>query len=176
MRHFFLFAAGLAVLGCADHDADTEREGGPIPEYDSGAMPDDAGGVELGAVTWCQASAVLESVCQRCHTDPPVNNAPFPLVTYENTQAQYYTSELKIYEVMERVVSSNLMPLRPAALMPPVESLTCKEKSTLLGWLAQGAKLEGPSTCSDADKVLTEVDEALPECSDEAEDAGADEG
>jgi hypothetical protein len=146
-----LFAVGLALLGCTEHDADTEREGGPIPEYDSGAMPDGAGGGEVGAVTWCQASTVLESVCQRCHTDPPANNAPFPLVSYEDTQAPYYTTDLQIWEVMQTAVSSGFMPLRPAALMPPVEALTCKEKSTLLGWLDQGAKLVGPTTCSEAD-------------------------
>lgn len=145
-----------ALIGCADHEASTEREGGPIPEYDSGAMPNDAGEVEVGEVTWCQASAVLESVCQRCHTDPPENNAPFPLVTYDDTQAPYYTTELQIWEVMQTAVSSGFMPMRPAALMPPVEPLTCEEKSTLLGWLEQGAKLVGPSSCSDADKTLVE--------------------
>ena len=94
------------LTACADHEADLEREGGPIPEYDSGAMPEDAGGVETGTVTWCQASAVLEQVCQRCHTDPLANGAPFPLVTYENTQAPYYSGEKQIWEVTQTAVKS----------------------------------------------------------------------
>ncbi len=162
----FVAVLTFALTACADHEADLEREGDPIPEYDSGAMPEDAGGVDPGTVTWCQASAVLEQVCQRCHTDPPMNSAPFPLVAYEDTQAPYYSSEKQIWEVMQTAVSSGFMPLRPAALMPPVEPLTCEQKSTLLGWLGQGAKPEGPSSCTDADKVLTAVDETLPECSE----------
>jgi hypothetical protein len=165
-RGFMRFVAVLVVAlsACADHDADLEREGGSIPEHDSGAMPEDDG--EIETVTWCQASAVLEQACERCHTEPPANGAPFPLVSYEDTQAPYYSSGKQIWEVMRSVVRSGFMPMRPAALMPPVEPLTCEQKSTLLGWLDQGAKLEGPPTCTDADKVLTAVDERLAECGD----------
>src|SRR5690606_18432337 len=104
----------VALSACADHEADLEREGDPIPEYDSSAMPEDAGGVEIETVTWCQASAVLEQVCLRCHAEPLANGAPFPLVSYEHTQAPYYSSEKQIWEVMQSVVRSGFMPMRPA--------------------------------------------------------------
>jgi hypothetical protein len=35
----------------------------------------------------------------------------------------------------------------PTNLMPPVEPLTADEKTTLLGWLEQGAKPVGGTDC-----------------------------
>ncbi len=141
---------GSLVLGCTEHEPIISRRGGPVPDYGADA---DAGAIEVD-VRWCQALGVLETVCQHCHQDPPINTAPFPLVSYENTQAQYYDTELRIWEQMRLVVSIDYMPL--LGVDPTVMPLTCEQKTTLLGWLLQGATDEGGLECTDADKTLVE--------------------
>src|SRR5687768_118349 len=81
-------ACGIAIalaIACTEHDPELTRVGGPeqdtssdasVPEENVGASDD---------VRWCQAFLVLETVCQRCHTDPTLNGAPVPLLTYEDT-------------------------------------------------------------------------------------------
>jgi hypothetical protein len=152
-------ASGLIVviaLACTKHEPELERVGGPeldassdvrAPQETSGATED---------VLWCQALAVLEPVCQRCHQNPPLHGAPFPLVTYENTQASYFGSDVKIWAVMQDVVASDYMPATFTDIEPPIEPLTCEQKTTLLGWLEQGAKDVGGLNCTDADKTLAE--------------------
>jgi hypothetical protein len=94
----------------------------------------------------------MRSKCQRCHTDPPVNGAPVPFLTYEDTQAQYYASDEKWSDAMVGPVTRGFMPYvalndPPTSLMPPVEPLTDDEKTTLLTWLKQGALPEGGTDC-----------------------------
>ena len=45
------------------------------------------GGEDLGTgPDFCAARTVLRDKCQRCHQDPTQNGAPFPLLTYADTQ------------------------------------------------------------------------------------------
>jgi hypothetical protein len=158
--------AGFIVLGlvaCNDHEPELERQGPPLP--DSGppsACPSDGAGGEGGVPTvpvrFCQAEIVLRTVCQRCHQDPPLHGAPFPLVTYEDTQEPFSTDMLR-WQRMEEVVRSDFMPLRGLNLDPPVELLTCEEKSTLMGWFEQCAPPEGGTECDGAGETLTTCDE-----------------
>ena len=157
--------AGLVVLGssaCGDHEPVVERRGGPIPDPSVTPMPpscrtDDGSGGEGGApatpIRFCQAEKVLHEVCQRCHQDPPLNGAPFPIVTYEDTQQPFEPGKLR-WQRMQEVVESGFMPLRGLRLDPPVEPLTCEQKSTLLGWLGQCAQPEGGTDCSARDAEL----------------------
>jgi uncharacterized membrane protein len=103
----------------------------------SGCGGDDAGsGGDEGSSTadFCDALGVLEAKCQRCHQDPPKNLAPFPLLTYADTQEERPTGEL-VYERMRDVVSSGIMPPTSGNYDPPVDPLTCAERTTLLSWL-----------------------------------------
>jgi hypothetical protein len=123
---------------------------GGSKDPDGGAPPTN------GDVTWCQALGVLEDSCQRCHQEPPQNGAPFALMTYADTQAPYYTTDFAVWEKMGAAVAADFMPATFIELDPPVEPLSCEQKTTLLTWLEQGAQLVGGEDCRQADKNLLE--------------------
>jgi hypothetical protein len=62
---------------------------------------------------------------------------------------------------MLAAVESDFMPLTSLLLDPPVEALTCEEKSTLLAWLRAGAPLppHGDVSCDDAVPELLACEE-----------------
>jgi len=119
-----------------------------------------ATGAETEGVTWCQALGVLEASCQRCHADPQQNGAPFPLVSYEHTQAPYYNTDKKIFEQMRKAVADDFMPAQ-LDLDPPVQSLSCAQKTTLLRWIDEGAESVGGLDCTPAEKTLVACDPEL---------------
>jgi len=133
--------AGLAA--CQDHE--------PVVSGETGGAPQIDGGEPLGRtdpVPWCDVFAVLACKCQRCHTEPQENGAPFALLTYEDTQAPIGTSSQR-WQRMRSAVALNFMP--PTFfddLMPPVEMLTDFEKATIIGWADQGAELLGSAECT----------------------------
>jgi hypothetical protein len=92
--------------------------------------------------------SAIESKCQRCHTRPPENGAPFPLLTWEDTRAPY--GRQVVYEAMLGAIESGFMPLVELSLSPPVEDLTPAEKTTLLTWLRAGAAPERSGAACDA--------------------------
>jgi uncharacterized membrane protein len=117
-------------------------------------LPQEAtGGADSGpTVPFCEALTVIRAKCQRCHQDPPQNAAPVPFLSYEDTQARYYTTDMKFSDVMLPSVERGFMPYVSLndgenPIMPPVESLTAEEKTTLLGWLRQGALPVGGTDC-----------------------------
>jgi hypothetical protein len=80
------------------------------------------------------------------------NKAPVPFLTYEDFQASYFDSGFKWWEIAVGAVERDGMPYvglngPPTNLKPPVEPLTVDEKSTLLGWLKEGALPEGGTDC-----------------------------
>jgi hypothetical protein len=85
----------------------------------------------------CDVEAVLESRCWRCHSNPPVMNAPFPLATYVDTQANVPGSGMPIWKEMAIVITpTDMMP----AIMPPTAPfLTSAQQKTLLEWIDAGA-------------------------------------
>ncbi len=156
-------APGVAVafLACAEHEPEVERRGPPIPDADVTVPPPNCGG-EGGApaepVQFCQAEIILRTVCQNCHSNPPMHEAPFPLVTYEDTQEVFDTTTGQLrWQRMQQVVETDLMPLRGVAGVP-IELLTCEEKSTLMGWLEQCALPEGGTDCTNRNETLTGCD------------------
>jgi hypothetical protein len=111
---------------------------------------DDAGpadGETSDPVPWCDALAVLRAKCQRCHRDPPANGAPFPLLTYEDTQRPVGLKSIPAWQKMQIVVESGKMPATFLVLDPPVQGLTEDERQRLLGWLAEGAEPVGGVEC-----------------------------
>lgn len=158
-------------LSCSGGDYAVTRQGGPFPTYpaqdpplggsggtegvegDAGAAMGGAGpgGAPAALTPWCDAYAVMEAKCHRCHNEPQLYGAPFSLLTWADTQAKYSTSKVR-YQRMQDVVTSGFMPLvdangPPLNAMPPVEPLTDEEKITLLQWLGEGAPRETDSTC-----------------------------
>jgi hypothetical protein len=151
--------------GCTSQSS--ERRGGTdVPDLGANTAASGAGGAlgeggasgEAGApaaappVTWCAAYNVITCVCQQCHQNPTVNQAPFPLVTYDDTQMPYQAtnSKKKVWQEMQLVVASGFMPyqgIEDPPVDPPVKPLSDERKATLLTWLAQGAHDEGGQDC-----------------------------
>ncbi len=140
-----LFASAL-ILGCSGSETSLERRGGPLPT-------DETGGADSGPIVpFCDALTVIRAKCQRCHQDPPKNGAPVPFLTYDDTQARYYATDMKFSDVMLPAIGNDFMPFVALntgenPIMPPVESLTVEEKATMLSWLKQGARPEGGTEC-----------------------------
>ena len=104
------------------------------------------------APTFCDVLPILQSKCQRCHQDPTQNSAPFPLLTYSDTQVPAPTPDKparKRFEQMRTAVESGVMPDQTQDLEPPVSALSCEEKATLLAWLRAGAppEADGENEC-----------------------------
>lgn len=93
----------------------------------------------------CEVERILQAKCQRCHGDPLQNAAPFPLLTWEDTQVSRGSS--RIYERIKIAVSSRFMPLMISGLDPPVEPLTTEERAALLDWLEEGAQAVPLADC-----------------------------
>lgn len=97
------------------------------------------------AVTWCEVSEVLQAKCQRCHDAPPANGAPFPLVTYDDTQVE--EAGITRWERMQDMVDRRLMPPPGIELDPPAEMPTAAERELLLAWFDEGAEDVGGTAC-----------------------------
>lgn len=59
----------------------------------------------------CDVHAVLVTHCHKCHQDPPLNAAPFPLLEFEKTREIYGIEP--IWMRMQAVITSGFMPLAP---------------------------------------------------------------
>jgi uncharacterized membrane protein len=112
--------------------------------------PDDGASSGASSVrdpSWCEIQAVLSAKCQRCHRSPLEHGAPFPLLTYGDTQARDSKGKAR-FEQMASAVDAEYMPPQFIELAPPVALLTADERTALLAWCSQGAPLIGSATCS----------------------------
>jgi uncharacterized membrane protein len=122
-----------------------------------------AGHVERNA--YCAAFDVIQRKCVRCHSDPPKNGAPFALDTYAATQepspSRAEPDRIRA-DRMLLAVESGFMPYTDLILDPPVEALTCEEKTTLLSWLESGSPLpaDGDESCEGVETQLLECAES----------------
>ncbi len=150
MRRLPWLTTALAVslvFACGEHETELNRLGGPIPDFDA-ALPDgasDAAGdatsdADAGPAEFlpCDVAEVLKNKCQRCHLDPTENGAPFPLVSYSDTQADFFGSVVS--DRIKNAVETDFMPATFIMLDPPVETLTADEKKVVLDWIAAGAQ------------------------------------
>lgn len=106
-----------------------------------GACGGGGGSPDSATLTYCDVAPILASKCQRCHTDPPEHGAPFPLLTYADTQEPSPLPDepgRTRASDMFHAVESDYMPYKGVDLEPPVSQLTCQEKTTLLDWLGKG--------------------------------------
>src|SRR5262245_2876107 len=82
------------------------------------------------SLTYCDAEPILANKCQRCHDEPTRNGAPFPLLTYADTQVPTPTAgdpNRKRYQDMLLAIEQGEMPYMALTLDPPVQGLTCEE-------------------------------------------------
>lgn len=97
-------------------------------------------------VSWCEASEVLQAKCQRCHVGMGLNGAPFPLVSYDDTQVIDAAGAPR-WKRMQTMVEMDAMPPDFVKLDPPAQKLTAGEKELLLRWFEQGAEPVGGLAC-----------------------------
>ncbi len=111
-----LALACLATLGCAGEPSDAEA-------------------------TYCDVEPILAARCVRCHQDPQQHGAPFPLLSYGDTQQVY--SGTVIYRRMATAVDRGDMPPVFLSLEPPVEDVSDEEIATITAWADAGAPSGG---------------------------------
>lgn len=90
----------------------------------------------------CGPRRVLQSICQRCHTKPPANGAPFPLVTRSNIVRVGPDGEIR--QLMIEQIEAGRMPLAPV-------TIDYDSRETLLDWLRAGAPAVTPRSCEETD-------------------------
>jgi hypothetical protein len=148
---FLAVIAGFTLAGCtADLTEGCLAGKCPPPEK---SIPEDAGCGPLPATgdIPCEVFKVIHEVCNHCHVDPPLVGAPFPLLTYEDTQMPFDTHGKLRYQRMKEVIQPDGSPHMPFAstviIVPP---LTDAQFATLDAWLtcptptAQGQGCECP--------------------------------
>ncbi|HMJ15183.1 MAG TPA: hypothetical protein VK524_27400 [Polyangiaceae bacterium] len=82
----------------------------------------------------CNVQTVLAAKCQTCHSDPVKNGAPFPLMTYAQTQENAPGWNVPKWQRMRDRVNANTMPPVVGGI-----ALTSAERSTLTGWFNANA-------------------------------------
>jgi len=138
IRARLVIATALLGAACSTKaiDSQSEATGGAGSPRDLAVESD-----------WCAARRVLEAKCWRCHGAPPDHGAPFPLVTYDDTQIVSGKGTPR-FVVIEAAVSDDFMPARFIALEPPVAPLTDSEKAALLSWCDSGAPGAADLSCA----------------------------
>ena len=100
-------------------------------------VPDDPtqDGSIAGNFTWLrEVEPLVRLRCQKCHNEPQVNGAPFPLLSYADTQVML-ADGTPIYERMAARVRSESNPMPPRTEPP----LSAREIDIMVAWAALGA-------------------------------------
>lgn len=150
------FLGLLLVAACTNAELPSESHGDASGgSQGSGSMSgvtdagSSAGGVPSSTEpAWCDVHVVLASKCQRCHREPPVSGAPFPLLVYEDTQVVDRRGVMR-FERIAGAIESGTMPPWYLDLSPPVELLNSNEEMLLLEWVANGGKPVGGTKCDE---------------------------
>ena len=78
-------------------------------------------------------NTVLRGRCQICHSAPPQNQAPFSLVSYEDTQTPFGITDKRKWQRMAQVIEPDGLPHMPRDGAP---QLADSELATLREWFA----------------------------------------
>lgn len=93
----------------------------------------DGGAGGLGAAGLpCDVQALLADRCQSCHSNPPLDGVPFPLVTYEDLIAQSGGKSIAQRALTRMTSTTNPMPPAPAA------PATSTEIAAMQAWINAG--------------------------------------
>jgi hypothetical protein len=139
---FLLHIAGLTILflACSDDPVGKPAEdAGVALPVDSGV---DADGPDDENLIPCEPRAVLQTVCQQCHTRPTTKNgAPFPIVRHSDILAvRSGGGGATVRDRMIDQLRAGRMPLAPATIEPT-------QKTMLLTWLEEGAPTVEATDC-----------------------------
>jgi hypothetical protein len=113
---------------------------------------DGGGGTPTSTVTSlpCDVDQVVVERCQSCHSDPPVNGAPMPLVTWDDFQAATPSDStatetavgFKVYQAVEERIHDTKSPMP----QPPNPLLDSADLATMDAWL-NGGTPKGTAAC-----------------------------
>jgi uncharacterized membrane protein len=93
-------------------------------------------GCKTGDYDYCDVESVIEEKCVICHSDPPVESAPYSLASYEDVVTHQ--------DSVREEIKSKGMPVVDAGVGS--EALTKDERRMLLDWLKEGAPDCPPTT------------------------------
>lgn len=104
--------------------------------------PDDVGATGLYP---CDVLGVLQVKCHGCHQSPPLNGAPFPLLTYDDSHVEYSAGKAIWRQMCCAIDKScgDCVVKMPFGMAP---QLTGAELQTLLAWCDAGAPSAAPGT------------------------------
>ncbi|HKQ69925.1 MAG TPA: hypothetical protein VJT73_11330 [Polyangiaceae bacterium] len=90
----------------------------------------------------CEPRSILQGVCQKCHTQPLLNGAPFPLIDRSDI-VRIQKDGVEVRAAMIAQLETGRMPLTP-------ETIDDVSRGQLLNWLRAGAPAEPPHSCSNS--------------------------
>jgi hypothetical protein len=146
VRKLLAVALMNGCLACSVSPVDRDPEVTMSASGGAGGVAPVASGGAQQAPDWCAARGVLEAKCQRCHAAPPEHGAPFPLVTYEDTQVANRRGEAR-FMAIAAVVADGFMPPTFITLEPAVAPLSAHEQELLLGWCMAGGLPTDEEAC-----------------------------
>ncbi|MCW5517069.1 hypothetical protein [Muriicola sp. Z0-33] len=109
----------MLILSSCSKSSDPEEMPDPVSDDDPMAMP-------MPRNYEADIKAIIESNCLSCHSNPPVNNAPMSLETYDDVKNAVETRSL-----LARINSSS----NP---MPPQGRLPANTRQIIEDWIDQG--------------------------------------
>lgn len=139
-------SAGLAGAACGDSDVEEGCTSGPCTGATSTSTGDGTttsstsgagggGGGEPAACAFedtgdlpCDVFTILDAKCHRCHTDPTANGAPFPLLTWDHFQADYFGKP--VWERASAAIQPDAFPRMPFGEDP----LPAETRAVLDAW------------------------------------------
>lgn len=95
----YFLLAGILLTGCTNNTID---------DLESMQQDDDDGGPDL--VVFEDVQPIFNNNCTMCHSNPPQNGAPMPLVTFENVRDAINNRGL-LNRISRNEGESGLMPL-----------------------------------------------------------------
>jgi hypothetical protein len=118
--------------GCLEGTCPVEGTGGGCasPPMPDGSMTADTCPMTLQSGDFpCDVFAVIHTNCNPCHANPKLNGAPFPLLTFDDTQQPFTACQL----IFQRMYDQT----RPSACprMPLGGMLDTADYATLSNWL-----------------------------------------
>lgn len=149
-------------MGCGDAatvDLESERgQAGSVAAV-GGSAGASGGDAYAGSASWCDVKRTLDARCVACHDDKGSANAPMPLLTYGNTQADAASDATrKVYELIGARVHDSAKP------MPPQQKLTAAELAQLDAWVAAGAPAGEDPSCGKSEPIVTTPEEWPTNC------------
>ena len=129
--------AGAAVIACTN-EMEEDCLSGPCGDVQPPPTSSSSGGTcegdEFGGAgdLPCDVWQVMHDRCHCCHQEPQQNGAPFPLLTYEDTRAEYFMGKLR-WERMAEVTADDGLPHMPLAT---AAQLSTAQLKVLQDWFA----------------------------------------